>query len=335
MIRTVLVTAALAGSAFVGWIGGSIWPAPPEWTDAVNRTANDLRAKVRLANINFDGLRELLPADRFAEIKGQIEQLAVATGDMIQVDHDVGTLEDQLDNLALDADSAIPEGMQVVSVPAAPAPAPAAAGETPATPEAGVTPSLAPAATDVIVAKPLPADPASSFATSLSLCPGMTITNQPASAAGVVKDFNPIVVIRDVRIATFPTPGACLSSGFGPRNDRLHKGLDYHANIGVPVLAAGDGQIVEIKYREDYGNMILVDHGGGVFTRYAHLASFARGLSQGVTVRAGDGLGLMGNSAGYQIPIHLHYEVLVGDYANPKASFGLEPVNPLSFPAAK
>lgn len=336
MIKTVLLTAALAGAGFVGWIGGSIWPAPPEWTDAVNRTANDLRAKVRLANINFDGLRELLPAERFAEIKTQIEQLAVATGDMIEVDHDIGTVEDQLDNLALDADTAIPEGMEVITVPAAPAPAPAP--ETPATPEAGVTPPpvIVPTApTQVIVPKAPPADPASSFATSLSLCPGMTITNQPASSADrVVKDFNPIVMIRNVRIATFPTPGACLSSGFGPRNDRLHKGLDYHANIGVPVLAAGDGQIVEIKYREDYGNMILVDHGGGVFTRYAHLASFARGLAQGVTVRAGDGLGLMGNSAGYQIPIHLHFEVLVGDYANPKGSFGLEPVNALSFPAA-
>ena len=336
MIKTVLLTAALAGAGFVGWIGGSIWPAPPEWTDAVNRTANDLRAKVRLANINFDGLRELLPAERFAEIKTQIEQLAVATGDMIEVDHDIGTVEDQLDNLALDADTAIPEGMEVITVPAAPAPAPAP--ETPATPEAGVTPPpvIVPTApTQVIVPKAPPADPASSFATSLSLCPGMTITNQPASSADrVVKDFNPIVMIRNVRIATFPTPGACLSSGFGPRNDRLHKGLDYHANIGVPVLAAGDGQIVEIKYREDYGNMILVDHGGGVFTRYAHLASFARGLAQGVTVRAGDGLGLMGNSAGYQIPIHLHFEVLVGDYANPKGSFGLEPVNPLGFPVA-
>ncbi len=333
MIKTVLMTAALAGAGFVGWIGGSIWPAPPEWTDAVNRTANDLRAKVRLANISFDGLREMLPADRFAEIKGQIEQLAVATGDMIQVDHDVGTLEDQLDNLALDADSAIPEGMEVISVPAAPALAPAAAEEATVTPEAGVAPP--PESMQVIVPKALPGDPANNFATSLSLCPDMTIRNQPASMAGMVKDFSPIVMIREVRIAAFPTPGACLSSGFGPRNDRLHKGLDYHANTGVPVLAAGDGQIVEIKYREDYGNMILVDHGGGVFTRYAHLASFGRGLSQGVTVRAGDGLGLMGNSASYQIPIHLHYEVLVGDYANPKGSFGLEPVNPLAFPGAR
>ena len=336
MIKTVLMTAALAGAGFVGWIGGSIWPAPPEWTDAVNRTANDLRAKVRLANISFDGLRELLPADRFAEIKTQIEDLALAAGDMIEVDHDVGTVEEQLDNLALDAGTAIPEGMEVVTVPASPAPAPSPDAAT--SPEAGVTPPPAPAPTEptqIIVPKAPPADPASNFATSLSLCPGMTITNQPASTAGVVKDFKPIVLVREVRVATFPTPGACLSSGFGPRNDRLHKGLDYHANIGVPVLAAGDGQIVEIKYREDYGNMIVVDHGGGVFTRYAHLASFARGLSQGVTVRAGDGLGLMGNSAGYQIPIHLHYEVLVGDYANPKGSFGLKPVDPLSFPAAK
>ncbi len=338
MIKTVLATAALAGAGFVGWIGGSIWPAPPEWTDAVNRTANDLRAKVRLANISFDGLRELMPEDRFAEIKTQIEQLAVATGDMIEVDHDVGTLEDQLDNLALDAETAIPEGMEVVTIPATPAPPPAPATETPATPEAGVTPPAAPEPsepTQMIVPKASPADPASNFATSLSLCPGMAIANQPPATDRVVKNFSPIVMIREVRIATFPTPGACLSSGFGPRNDRLHKGLDYHANTGLPVLAAGDGQIVEMKYREDYGNMIVVDHGGSVFTRYAHLASFARGLAQGVTVRAGDGLGLMGNSAGYQIPIHLHYEVLVGDYANPKGSFGLEPVNPLGFPAAK
>jgi murein DD-endopeptidase MepM/ murein hydrolase activator NlpD len=335
MIKTVLMAAALAGTGFAGWIGGSLWPAPPEWTDTVNRAANDLRAKVRLANVSFDGLRDLLPADRFAEIKGQIEQLAVATGDMIEVDHDVGTLEDQLDNLALDAETAIPEGMQAVSVPATTASAPAT--DSSATPGAGVTPSPSPApgTTEVIVPKAPPADPASAFAASLSLCPGMTVTNQPASTAGVVKDFNPFVQIRAVRIATFPTPGACLSSGFGPRNDRLHKGLDYHANIGVPVLAAGDGEIVEIKYREDYGNMVVIDHGGGVFTRYAHLASFGRGLTQGVTLRAGDSIGLMGNSAGYQIPIHLHYEVLVGDYANPKGSFGLEPVNPLGFPAAK
>jgi murein DD-endopeptidase MepM/ murein hydrolase activator NlpD len=47
----------------------------------------------------------------------------------------------------------------------------------------------------------------------------------------------------------------------------------------VPILAGGDGEIVEISYRKDYGSMIPIDHGGSVYTRYAHLASFVRGLS--------------------------------------------------------
>lgn len=163
----------------------------------------------------------------------------------------------------------------------------------------------------------------------------MDVSNAPAASEdGVVSAYRPVVRVREARIAIFPTPGACLSSGYGPRNNRLHKGLDFHAPMGVPVLAGGEGQIVELKYREDYGNMILIDHGGGVFTRYAHLASFARGLSPGVTVQAGEPLGLMGNSASYQIPIHLHYELLIGDYNTPRGSFGLEPANPFAFPAA-
>ena len=163
----------------------------------------------------------------------------------------------------------------------------------------------------------------------------MSVSNAPLNTAGVVNAFKPLVQVKDVRIATFPTPGACMSSGYGPRSDRLHKGLDYHADIGVPVLAGGDGEIVEMKYRDDYGNMILIDHGDGVYTRYAHLASFGRGLMPGVSVRAGEQLGLMGNSASYQIPMHLHYELLLGDYGNPKGSFGLQPADPLSFPAAR
>jgi murein DD-endopeptidase MepM/ murein hydrolase activator NlpD len=187
----------------------------------------------------------------------------------------------------------------------------------------------------VIVPSVQTAEASAIFPVKLELCPRMTVSNQPAARDGVVSDYRQIVRVNDARIATFPTPGACLSSGYGPRNDRLHKGLDFHADIGVPVLAGGDGEIVEIKYREDYGNMILINHGGGVFTRYAHLASFGRGLSPGVTVRAGDALGLMGNSASYQIPIHLHYELLIGDYNTPKGSFGLQSADPMSFPAAE
>jgi murein DD-endopeptidase MepM/ murein hydrolase activator NlpD len=341
MIKTILVAAIAGGSGFAGWIGGSIWPAPPEWTDAVNRSANDLRAKLRLSDISLAGLRELIPSETLARISGDIQSVAIAAGDVILVERDNGTLEEQLDNLALSEEEAVPDGMILAAAPA-PAPAlepipapepdvPAPAPDVPAAPEAGVTPSPT----------PIPAPPSApvlmpaAFPAELELCPQMTVSNAPPSQGRVVRDFKPVVLVNDKRIATFPTPGACLSSGFGPRSDRLHKGLDYHADTGVNVLAAGEGEIVELKYRDDYGNMIVIDHGGGVFTRYAHLASFGRGLTPGVTVRAGEPLGLMGNSAAYRIPIHLHYELLLGDYATPKGSFGLEPADPMSFPAAQ
>lgn len=340
MIKTLLVAALAGGSGFAGWIGGSIWPAPPEWTDSIDRTATDLRTKFRLENVNFASLRELMPETRFDQIKTQITDLAVATGEMIMVDRDQGTIEEQLDNLALDAKTAIPNGMEVVTIPAAPAPPPAPPQPaTPTTPAAAVPPApspvpVPPSTTQVIVPSATPANPLTIFPASLELCPRMDIANAPRSANGIITAYHQRVKVKDAIIAAFPTPGACLSSGYGTRNDRLHKGLDFHASIGVPVLAGGDGAIVELKYREDYGNMILIDHGGGVFTRYAHLASFGRGLSPGVSVKAGDQLGLMGNSAAYQIPIHLHYELLLGDYNTPKASFGLESADPLSFPAA-
>jgi murein DD-endopeptidase MepM/ murein hydrolase activator NlpD len=337
MIKTLLVAAVAGGSGVAGWLGGSIWPAPPEWTDTVNRAATDLRTKFRLENVSFDGLRELIPEAQFAAIREEMTDLAVATGDMIVIDRTPNTLEEQLDNLALDEASAIPAGMEMITVPAEPPPASSDAPAQPVTPGAAGTPAplpvpTPPATTQVIVPSIRTAEGAQVFPAKLELCPRMNISNAPSSANGVVSDYRQIVRVRDARIATFPTPGACLSSGYGPRNDRLHKGLDFHADIGVPVLAGGDGEIVEISYREDYGNMILIDHGGGVYTRYAHLASFVRGLSPGVTLRAGDALGLMGNSGSYQIPIHLHYELLMGDYRTPRASFGLQPADPMSFP---
>ncbi len=340
MLKTLLVAALAGGSGFGGWIAGSIWPAPPAWTDAVDRTATDVRTRLRLETVSFDGLRALMPSDRFADIKTQIEDLAVATGDVIRVDREASSLEEQLDNLALDAETAVPPGMTVAVLPASPAPPPADAPETSATAEAAVPPApsplpSSPSAPQVAMPLPAPGAVAEVFPVNLPLCERMAVSNAPPNANGFVSDYRRQVVVQNARIAVFPSPGACLSSGYGPRNDRLHKGLDFHASTGVPVLAGGEGQIVEIKYREDYGNMILIDHGGGVFTRYAHLASFGRGLSPGVTVRAGDPLGLMGNSASYQIPIHLHYELLLGDYNTPRGSFGLAPADPMSFPSAE
>ncbi len=163
------------------------------------------------------------------------------------------------------------------------------------------------------------------FESALSLCPRMTVSNAPANAAGVVSHYAPVVHVNGVALAVNPTRDACLSSGFGPRGSSQHKGVDYHNPVGGDVMAAADGVIVEMKYRDDYGNMLLIDHGHGVYTRYAHLSNFARGLRVGGQVHAGDVIGLMGNTAGYRIPVHLHYELLLGDYNNPRQSFGLTP----------
>lgn len=170
---------------------------------------------------------------------------------------------------------------------------------------------------------------AGAFETTLTLCPRMSISNAPSPTA-----FAPVVLVNGVRLAVNPTREACLSSGFGPRNGRPHRGVDYHSEDGGPILAAADGVVLEKKYRDDYGNMLLIDHGEGVYTRYAHLSSFGQGIAVGAKVTAGQQIGLMGNTASYRIPIHLHYELLLGDYANPKASFGLEAKSPFSFPKA-
>lgn len=176
---------------------------------------------------------------------------------------------------------------------------------------------------------------ADAFETYLTLCPQMTVSNAPpANDEREVENYSPRVDVDGVILAIAPTRGACLSSGFGPRSGGQHKGIDLHSEDGGPILAAGDGVVVEKKYRDDFGNMILIDHGNGVFTRYAHLSTFTPGINVGATVTAGQQIGLMGNTASYRIPIHLHYELLRGNYQTQKRSFGLTPASPFDFPAA-
>lgn len=180
-----------------------------------------------------------------------------------------------------------------------------------------------------------PAAAAGAFETALSLCPGMRVSNAPrADEQNQVRNYTPVVSINGIAVAVNPTRGACLSSGVGPRNGRTHKGLDFFSRNGGPIMAAADGIVIERLYRDDYGNVLLIDHGQGVYTRYAHLSSFAPGVTVGARVRAGQQIGLMGNTAAYAIPVHLHYEVLLGDYANPRASFGLTARSPFEFAPA-
>jgi murein DD-endopeptidase MepM/ murein hydrolase activator NlpD len=157
------------------------------------------------------------------------------------------------------------------------------------------------------------------------------VSNAPTSdAQRNVLNYESVIEVEGVGLAANPTRGACLSSAFGPRGRGRHNGVDYHARDGGPILAAADGIVREAVYRNDYGNMLLIDHGAGVFTRYAHLSSFANGVVVGAQVVAGQQIGLMGNTAAYPIPIHLHYEILTGNYDTPAASFGLTPRSPFA-----
>jgi murein DD-endopeptidase MepM/ murein hydrolase activator NlpD len=103
------------------------------------------------------------------------------------------------------------------------------------------------------------------------------------------------------------------SSGFGWRDDPMHKrrrqfhsGADFRSQPGTPVLAAGNGVVVFTGWFFGYGNMIDVDHGGGVVTRYAHLSRID--TKKDAAIRAGDQIGRVGMTGRTTGP-HLHFEV--------------------------
>jgi murein DD-endopeptidase MepM/ murein hydrolase activator NlpD len=120
-----------------------------------------------------------------------------------------------------------------------------------------------------------------------------------------------------------PVPGdADLTSVFGYRIDpftrgpAMHTGLDFRAEHGAPVRASGAGQVLSAEYAGGYGNMVEIDHGHGVTTRYAHLSSIA--VSAGQTVAAGAVIGRTG-STGRSTGAHLHYETRIdGEAVDPQ-----------------
>jgi len=122
-----------------------------------------------------------------------------------------------------------------------------------------------------------------------------------------------------------PVNGSILS-GYGMRlhpvlrYNRMHEGVDFRADVGTPVYATGDGDVTISGRRGSYGIMLVLDHGHGYETRYAHLSGFADGIRPGVSVKRGDLIGYTGNTGMTQGP-HLHYEVRING----------EPVDPLNY----
>lgn len=119
-----------------------------------------------------------------------------------------------------------------------------------------------------------------------------------------------------------------LTSRFGPRMHpvlkvaKLHKGVDWAAPIGTPVVAAFDGTIAAAGDGKGYGNLIRITHPGGLETRYAHLNAFAEGIAAGVQVTAGTLIGYIGTT-GLSTGPHLHFEVYeAGEAVDPLGSAG-------------
>lgn len=118
-----------------------------------------------------------------------------------------------------------------------------------------------------------------------------------------------------------PTASPVLTSSYGYRRDpfnghaAFHAGVDFPGNYGQTILAAAAGRVVYVGGRQGYGNVVEIDHGHGILTRYAHLSRF--GVRPGAQVARGDVIARMG-STGRSTGTHLHFEVRVnGNPINP------------------
>lgn len=113
-----------------------------------------------------------------------------------------------------------------------------------------------------------------------------------------------------------------ISSRFGYRNNpvtkkyELHKGLDLSANLGEPIYAVATGMVETVKNSSSYGKCIIINHGNGLKTLYAHCSAIYK--AEGQSVLKGDTIAAVGNT-GQSTRSHLHLEVISnGEYINPE-----------------
>jgi murein DD-endopeptidase MepM/ murein hydrolase activator NlpD len=121
-----------------------------------------------------------------------------------------------------------------------------------------------------------------------------------------------------------PIDFARVSSGFNPKRRhpitgqvRAHRGIDFAAPTGTPIYAAGDGRIEFAGRKGGYGNAVVINHGKGITTLYAHMSRFGKTARSGRSVRQGEIIGYVGSTGASTGP-HLHYEYRVkGVHKNP------------------
>ncbi|HZH42857.1 MAG TPA: M23 family metallopeptidase [Lysobacter sp.] len=130
-----------------------------------------------------------------------------------------------------------------------------------------------------------------------------------------------------------PIPYARLTSGFGSRRHpvlgimRMHKGVDYGAGSGTPIMAAGDARVQFVGWKGGYGRTVILDHGRGYTTLYGHMSRFGK-IKTGQRIPQGTVIGYVGSS-GLATGPHLHYEFRInGVHRNP-LSITMPPPEPL------
>ena len=138
------------------------------------------------------------------------------------------------------------------------------------------------------------------------------------TADGIVDYYN--AKGESIRKALLRTPvdGAKLTSSFGKRMHPIlgytvqHKGVDFGAISGTPILAAGSGTIVEAGWKGGFGRYVRIKHSSGYSTAYAHMSQFGRNTKVGARIGQGEVIGYVG-ATGLATGPHLHYEVLLND----------------------
>jgi murein DD-endopeptidase MepM/ murein hydrolase activator NlpD len=150
------------------------------------------------------------------------------------------------------------------------------------------------------------AEVSAQLAAQIQSASGGRVSASPAAAPAAVSSNGLI----------WPVAGP-VTSGFGMRWGRLHAGIDIGAGYGTPVRAAASGVVISAGWMGGYGNLVAIDHGGGLATAYAHLSGFA---VSGGSVGQGQVIGYVG-CTGHCFGPHLHFEVRVSG----------SPVDPLGY----
>jgi murein DD-endopeptidase MepM/ murein hydrolase activator NlpD len=139
-----------------------------------------------------------------------------------------------------------------------------------------------------------------------------------------MRAYEKVLRERGYTPSVWPVVGK-LESGFGGRRNpfggssyEFHSGQDIDAQTGDPVVAGASGRVTFVGWQNGYGQLIVIDHGGGLTTRYGHLSHID--VSQGQWIERSQFIGRVG-STGRSTGPHLHYEIRIND----------EPVNPLQY----